>query len=120
MDDIFYQLINRNLALQNQRDEMRKKIDSYSGFNFEKYFKKMILDCVGFVGFCRMQKNINPLKDQLFRSELGTLAKIRNEMAHTYIKGTTAQFDAPAVTMSRLPRICDGLKEYDRVLKAMF
>jgi hypothetical protein len=120
MDDIFYRMINRNVAQQNQRDELRKKIDSYSGFNFDQYFKKMILDCVGFVGFVKLQKSIDPVKDQLFRSELGTLTKIRNELAHTYIKGTTAQFDAPSVTISRLPRICDGLREYDRALKAMF
>jgi RiboL-PSP-HEPN len=101
MDDICYRFINRNVKESKLRDELRSKIDKYYGFHYEKNFKKMIIDCVGFKGFSEILELVDKVTDQQFKSELGSLTTLRNAIAHTYVKGVTQNYDSPAKILSR-------------------
>ena len=119
MDDIFYRFISKNLRDQKNIEDLKNSISNNYGFHYDRNFKKMIISCVGHHGFEDIQNSIDPQIIQSFKSELGSLSFIRNQLAHNYVKGTTAQFDSPTITLSRLGRISQGLKEYDTTFRRL-
>jgi hypothetical protein len=77
----------------------------------------MLIQVIGIVGVEIVEGNVDPVKDSLFRSSLGSLKTVRDSEAHTHLKGFTRTIDAPSVTMAKFNPIYDGLKEYDRVVR---
>ena len=117
MDDVI-----KAHAKRNHRDEFNiKNIENYvkknSGFSYEKHFRILLIQLLGIVNLERFEKSLNIGIDIKFQSELNNLHKIRNCLAHTYIKGTTSQLDAPSITLARFEVIWTGLKEYEKRLR---
>jgi hypothetical protein len=83
MDEICFGFINRNLTDLKYKKELKDKIKNNYGFQYEKHFKNMILHCVGYYGFVKIEKTVDAKKNQLFKSELGSLTLMRNSVAHT-------------------------------------
>ncbi len=83
------------------------------GFHYSKHFRKMLCSAIGEIHVSTIEKNMDQLKREQLESELNTLTKNRNSLAHTYLKGMTQQIDAPSRTIARFNLIYDGLKEFE-------
>ena len=94
-------------------------VDRTFGFEYERHFREMLVRVLG-IGVCeKVEASINVTVQTKFVTELGQLKKLRNRLAHTYIKGTTTQIDAPSVTLQRYADIRAGLKAYEGLIRAL-
>jgi hypothetical protein len=117
MDDMILRACVRGLNNEKNRKYLRGLIERNYGFEYKKHFKSLLLSLVGLRGYESLIKHIDPVIVAKFQVELGNLKKRRNSMAHTYYKGTTANYDAPSITMGRFQNIQAGLKAYDATLR---
>ena len=119
MDDIVLRCSNRHLRERSNKNYIEKYVVQRTyGFDYEKHFRKMMIHLVGVINVERIEKKVDPIKRDLFKSTLSSLKTMRNAEAHTHLKATTRQINAPSVTLSQLPAVLDGLMEYDRVIRA--
>jgi len=118
MDDIILRCAKRYLKdndnLKFVKDKVVKK--TYS-FEYERHFKKMLIQILGIINLEKLEKKFDSIKFNLFESNLETLKIYRDNEAHTHIKGTTRRLDSPSVTLNRYKIIYDGLKEIDNKIR---
>lgn len=120
MDDIVKEYANiklNNIDNINFLDD--EIIGKNYGFEYDKHFRKMLMQVIGIVGLETLEKNVNKNKLQRMKSSLGTLKGPRNTESHTYIKGTTRTIDAPSVTKRKLMDVYEGLKNFEAELKKL-
>ncbi len=89
-------------------------VDPIYGFHYKKHFRKMLCSAIGEITVQDIEKSMDQLKRQRLESELNTLYKNRNTLAHTYLKGITPNVDAPSRTIARFRLAYTGLKEFER------
>jgi hypothetical protein len=114
MDDIVLTCANRHLKHpSNLRRVEREIVGKTYGFEYEKHFRNMLFQLVGTINVEKIERKFDPAKFQVLKSQLGVLKSIRDEEAHTHLKGVTKRLDAPSVTKGRFFLIYDGLKDID-------
>ncbi len=89
-------------------------INPVYGFHYKKHFRKMVCGAVGEVNMHDIETKMDQLKRQQLIAELNALSVNRNSLAHTYLKGTTQNIDAPSRTISRFRITYDCLKEFEK------
>ncbi|NIJ61137.1 hypothetical protein [Qipengyuania flava] len=92
-------------------------VDKNYGFHYKKHFRNMLMASVGLQGVEALESVVSAVSKAQLESELGTLHISRNRLAHTYVKGVTANIDAPSVTIGRFNRIYGALKEYEAAVQ---
>lgn len=80
------------------------------------HFRRMLIQAIGLLKVERLEKKLNESKNNLLKSALGTLKKIRDAHAHTHIYGTTATFYAPSYSRRYFNAVYDGLEQIDKSL----
>lgn len=120
MDDVVQKCANRVLKVRSNRNYIADKIirPTY-GFEYDKHFKKMLVNVVGLMSVEKVEAKVTPLLYARLTSALGSLKVARNKEAHTHLKGVTRTVDAPSITMMRFHHVYDGLKEIELLLKAI-
>ena len=119
MDDLILRCAIRNLKNAENRKFVRKKIIKPTyGFDYEDHFRKMLIQLIGIINVEKIERKVDPLLRDSLKSNLSTLKEARNPEAHTHIKGVARTIDAPSVTLSHFPPVYDGLKEYERIIRA--
>lgn len=115
VDDLMLRIVRRNLKIaKNYTDFADDVIANNYGFKYKRHFRYMLIQAVGIINVEKIEKQVDSLKKARLESQLNNLSKIRNELAHTYVKGTQYTIDAPSVTRSRFDQIYEGLIEYDK------
>jgi hypothetical protein len=118
MNDIIMRCATRKLKLPSSRKYAEKQIVKPNyGFTYDGHFRKMLIQLMGIITTERIERLVDPLTSDVFKSQLKSLKTVRNSEAHTHLKGFTRSIDAPSVTLGRLPSIYSGLNEYDRVIR---
>ncbi len=119
MDEIINNCAKKNLRTQDQIEKVKKDIIKKNhGFKYESNFKKMLIQLIGFINVCRLEKKVDAIKFDRLKSNLKDLKSFRDQEAHTYItQSFTRRIDAPSRTLSRLNDIYEGLKDYEKKLK---
>lgn len=120
-DDILHRIAAKRLSdPQNTKYLMKKIVKVNYGFGYEDHFRRMLIQAVGLIAVEKIEARVDAQKKADLVSELNTLVKMRNNLAHTYIKGTAVTVDAPSVTIARFVKIYDGFKEYeDKIFKTI-
>lgn len=119
MDDIVLRCGVRHIKIHDNRKFLKRNIvESTYGFQYEKHFRKMLINLIGLINVERLEKNVDQVAFAKLKSALGLLRVPRNIEAHTHIKGMTRTIDSPSVTLRNFHDIFEGLKEIDTTLRA--
>ena len=74
---------------------------------------------VGMINIERLEQILDLHKFTKMTSSLSALKQRRDELAHTYIKGTTPTIDAPSLTKDRFLNVYEGLKDIESYISKM-
>lgn len=87
------------------------------GFDYNRNFRLMLIKLVGIIKVENLEAKINKTRFLNLKSALGNLKQVRDSVAHTYIKGTTINLDAPSSTIKNFNHVYDGLCEIKKLLR---
>lgn len=120
MDDIVLRCAVRNLRTPANRQLVEDSIVLRTyGFEYEKHFRQMLMRLIGLVGLERLERHVDPLQLHILKSVLGSLKAVRDQEAHTHLKGVTRRLDAPSIQRRRCTQVYDALIEIDGKLRSM-
>lgn len=120
MDDIVLRCSMRELKKSVNRKYVQEQIvDRTHGFDYNKHFRKMLIQLVGIVNVEKIERRVNVNVSSQFRATLGSLIRPRNSQAHTHVGGGTRIINAPSVSLKHFQDLYAGLVEYDRVVRSM-
>ena len=120
MDDVVLRYAKRHLKIAaNVKFVESEIVKKTHGFDYEFHFRRMLIRLVGLINVEKIEKTVDQHKQAKLKATLAALKIVRDSQAHTHTKGTTQRIDAPSVTLSQLPVLYDGLKEYDRTLRTI-
>ncbi len=120
MDNIVRCCANRNLKDKTNREFVKEQIIKRTyGFEYDKHFRRMLIQVVGLTAFERLEKRMDSAKLQLMKGALCSLRTPRDTEAHTHLKGITRRLDAPSVTKARFIDVYHGLRELEATLRKM-
>lgn len=77
----------------------------------------MLTRLIGLINFERLEQTMDQQKLSDLKSTLSSLKEIRNKEAHTHIKGTAKNINAPSTTLNQFEKVYAGLSEFERALK---
>lgn len=119
MDDIVLRCAKKKLREPNNIQFVNKSIiKRIHGFEYNQYFRVMLMQVIGIIALERIEKSINTSTFSLFQSTLNNLKTARDGHAHTYIKNITIAIDAPSVTKGNFINVYNGLKAFEDKLRA--
>lgn len=120
MDDVITRCAKRRIKLLGNAKTIEREIVGRNyGFQYDQNFRSMLMKLVGLIGVERIERQLDVGIHIRFVSTLGTLKKQRDSEAHTYIKGTTRNIDAPSVTIAKFSDIYAGITEIDKTLQRL-
>ena len=116
-DSIAKTSVNKNLKTDKYRGLLKEVIKYNHGFQYNGNFVPMLMKTVGLQKIERVEVQIGGANVQVLSTVLGNLKKIRNDHAHTFIRGTTTSIQSPSVTNSQFLQIYRIIKDFERKLK---
>lgn len=122
MDNIIECHCNRKVKLKDNKNFVKNDVVRRTyGFDYEKNFRKMLINLIGIVGCEKIETKLPLPVHAKFIADLNALKKARDSLAHTYLKGAVAtiHIDAPSVTKARFTTIYDGLIEIEKGLRTL-
>lgn len=118
IDDIIEKFCKRKLSDTVNINYLNNKIiKSTYGFDYNKHFRKMLIEVIGIIKVERLEKKVNNTKLTTLKSHLGTLKRMRDNHAHNYLSGVTHRLHAPSFTISFFNGVYEGLREYESKIK---
>lgn len=118
MDGIILRCAGRHLKINSNKEYVQKQIVKKThGFDYDNHFRRMLVQLMGIINVEMLEKNVDQIKQAQLKAALSALKTARDAEAHTHIKGVTKHINSPSVTLSQFPDVCDGLLEYDRVIR---
>ncbi len=119
MDDIVMRCSVRRLQVAGNRKFIEKKVVGPTyGFDYQEHFRKMLIHMLGMRDVERLERRVDGAKKVQMEAVLSALKVVRNQEAHTHVKGVTKLINAPSVTISHFTSVYEGLVEYDRVIRS--
>ena len=94
----------------------KRVIEKTYGFHYDDHLREMLMAVIGLVGLERIEAAVDKLKFSAMTADLGALKKVRNQIAHTHLQGTTTTLDGLSLTKVRLSRIHAGLLNLETTL----
>ncbi len=113
MDDIILGCANKHLKEQNNLKSVGTSIKQTHSFTYDPDFRHMLIHIIGIINVEKLEQDFDQHKFTQMTSSLSALKQRRDELAHTYIKGTTPTIDAPSVTKNRFQNVYEGLKDIE-------
>ncbi len=114
MDDIAQGCAQKHLKETKNLDFVKKDIiKRTTSFEYDQHFRNMLMRLVGMINIERLEQMLDLHKFTQMTSSLSALKQRRDELAHTYIKGTTSTIDAPSLTKNRFLNVYEGLKDIE-------
>lgn len=120
MDDIIFKHTKRKKIVANDfkyvEKEIVKPINSFS----YGHFRTMLIKTVGFQNVIKIEDRINTRTKTLFQSRLANLKPMRDDHAHTFLKGCTRRIHSPStIIISYFDDIYNGLVEFQKRIKGL-
>ena len=119
IDDLILRHSTRRIKDPDNIKTVENFVKKNSGFNYERNFRFLLMRLLGVVDLEQFEMHIDNFKQTKMKVEMENLSKLRNILAHTYIKGTTFTIDAPSITISRYEVIYAGLANYEECLRTV-
>ncbi|KQW27879.1 hypothetical protein ASE36_15490 [Rhizobium sp. Root274] len=121
MDSLVLDHCARKVKLPSNVKLVETNVNKTYGFDYEQHFRKMLIHLIGIPACEQIERTIDVAAKTKLEAQLSSLKKVRNGLAHTYIKGTPKanSIDAPSVTRARLVDIYDGLKAFQKALNSL-
>lgn len=117
MDDVVLRVSQKKLSDQRNIKYVENDVIARTyGFQYQKHWRSMLIRTLGIVTVEKIELTVDQQKRAGLEAELTNLATIRNSLAHTYVRGTQLQVDAPSVTLGRFSNLHEGLKEFETVI----
>ncbi|QPH40670.1 endoribonuclease [Pedobacter endophyticus] len=118
-DDIVVRHANRNLLSSHNRDYCKKSIvKKNNGFHYENNVRPMFISLIGLIEVEKLENELEKTaRITLLKSYLENLKGIRNDAAHTHLKGITKTYNAPSKIMGDYINILSILEEIDKWLR---
>lgn len=114
MDDIVLRCAARCIKdPKNRKHVIESIVGGTFGFDYSKHFRKMVMRLVGLANLEQLERRLDATKQAKLASALSALTTARNSAAHTHLRGTTRQINAPSLTLSHFQDVYEGLVEYD-------
>ena len=115
IDDLALRAVRKKVRDRRKCERFEKAaIRPINGFHYKRDFRRILCSAIGEIIVANIEQKMDSIKLARLESELNTLQKSRNRLAHTYVKGVTQQIDAPSRTIRRFNLIYDGLKEFEK------
>ena len=119
MDNIAQGCAKKHLTETGNIKFVESLIKHTYGFHYEDNFRDMLIQIIGIIKLEILEQIIDQHKFTQMTSSLSVLRQRRNELAHTYIKGTTPTIDAPSLTKNRFLNVYKGLKDIESCINKM-
>ena len=119
MDDIIRGCANKRLKEPKNLRSVENLIKRTYGFHYEDNFRDMLIHIIGIIKLEILEQIFDQHKFTQMIYSLNVLKQRRNELAHTYIKGTTPTIDAPSWTDRRFQYVYEGLKDIEHHINKM-
>ena len=119
MDDIIRGCANKHLKEPKNLRSVENLVKRTYGFHYEDNFRDMLIHIIGIIKLEILEQIFDQHKFTQMTSSLGVLKQRRDELAHTYIKGTTPTIDAPSLTKNRFLNVYEGLKDVESSIRKM-
>lgn len=117
-DSIIILSIGNRLKSDSYKKYMKETINNTYGFQYNAHFRKMLIVSLGICEAEKLERKIDKSGNiQLLTSTLATLKNIRNENAHSFIRGTTTTIQTPSVTKAQFSRIYPIIKEIEKEVR---
>ncbi len=118
MDDLIFRYTNRRVKETANLDFVHQDVIGKTyGFEYERYFRTMLIRTIGIVGTEKLEKSLNHSSFNNFCLALKKLKEQRDPHSHATIFGTTIPIDAPSQIIAYFESIYPVLKEFERSLK---
>ena len=118
MDDVILRCARRHLKDQDNFKFVQTEIVRRTyGFDYQQNFRRMLIQLLGIINVERIERAVDQDKQARLVATLDALKQVRNQEAHTHLKGITRSINAPSVTLGQFPILYDGLIEFDTTLK---
>ena len=117
MDNIVRGYANKRLKEPKNLRSVENLVNHTYGFHYEDSFRDMLIHIIGIIKLEILEQIFNQHKFTQMTSSLGVLKQRRDELAHTYIKGTTPTIDAPSLTKNRFLNVYEGLKDIESCIR---
>lgn len=119
LDNIVIKHANRKLKLPcNKKYYSEKIVMKTYGFDYKANIRPMFIGLVGIIEVEKIEKKLDKqMQLQRFKSQLGNLKAIRNDAAHTHLKGVTRVYNAPSYTIREFSTIKQFLEKIDSELR---
>lgn len=119
LDDIVLRHSVRSLKdAQNKTFYKDEIVGCTYGMKYKKHIRPMLISLLGLIGVEALEKELEKTSQiTLLKSNLGNLIRVRNEAAHTHLKGVTRTYNAPSRTIGDFYRICVFLESIDNYLR---
>ena len=119
MDNIVRGCANKHLKEPKNLRSVENLVNRTYGFHYEDNFRDMLIHIIGIIKLEILEQIFDQHKFTQMISSLNVLKQRRNELAHTYIKGTTPTIDAPSWTERRFQYVYEGLKDIESCINKM-
>jgi len=97
---------------------LKATIKKNYGFQYSNNFRPMLTKAIGLYKSEKIERKIDSSgKVQVLSTTLGNLKQVRDDNAHTFIRGTTTTVQSPSITISQFQRIYPIIKEFEREVK---
>jgi 2-iminobutanoate/2-iminopropanoate deaminase len=117
MDDIIRRCANKHLKESKNIRFIEGLIGDTHSFKYHDNFRNMLIQTIGIINVEKIEQVFDTKKFLKMTSSLGELKQRRDNQAHTYIKGTTLNIDAPSLTKNRFQKVYEGLKDIEACLR---
>jgi hypothetical protein len=118
LDDLVIRCLKKSIKDAALREQIKvNTIDRNYGFEYDKHFKNMLVQIVGYGGVEKFEKQVDNAKLLQFKSICGTLKVARHSAAHTHTRGVTHTFNAPSITINNFTRLCECIMAFEKALK---
>lgn len=121
VDNIVLMHANRKLKEKSNTKYIRKEVvKRIYGFQYDIHIRDMLISVIGLISLEDIEGRFEKTgKITKLKSALSNLAESRNKAAHTHLKGSINNYDAPSVIRGEFQKIMPILLELDSELRAM-
>lgn len=118
-DDIVIRHANRHLSNPDNKKYCKYSIvKRNNGFHYEVNVRPMLISVIGLIEVEKLEIELEKTaKITLLKTYLENLKGIRNDAAHTHLRGITKTYNAPSRTLGDYNNIIPILEEIDNQLR---
>ncbi len=121
LDDIVLRHASRKLQVASNKRYIEKDVvRRNSGFQYNNNIRPMLMALLGIITIEKIEKKFEKAgKITILKTSLSNLRESRNKAAHTHLKGTAVNYDAPSVIIREFNKIKTILSDLDNELRTM-